>query len=185
MDNRKYSLTLFLLTLFTAYFLTGCASSKNWDTFQKKSTFDAELNGKADLNGAIRMATNIDDIIFNRFSNTYAFSTEVRIEPGNLKAKSDRDGKFNFKSLNPGEYSIYFIGTDKKEKRTDVNLETNCELNLVIYFQGDYVFHSPIPSLSNVGGEAEPAPGNITKQNPVSRSGESITTPTAAKDKIK
>ena len=163
MNNQKLSLISTLIGLLLSSIFIGCASTQNPEIYQQKSSLEQNLNGKADIDGTIMAAQDINDLIYNRQFNTYPFSTEVRIEPGNLKIKTDPEGNFSYKRLDPGNYSIYFVDSNNKEKSTKLSVKPNSITNLIIYFQDKFKFNSPITSNSEKNGNLNPEYKNKDK----------------------
>ena len=153
--EKKQALLTSIVLLLVSYYISGCAATQTWGTYQKKSTVETELNGKADLYGTVRMARDLTVIsgysIIKHDPGTYGVITDVRIEPGSIKIKSDISGNFTCKGLEPGKYSIYFKNGMKKEKRTDVTLQPDQQLDLTIYVQGKPSWSYPlgIPGLNS------------------------------------
>jgi len=151
MNQKKFQLLASsLLLLFAGYFFSGCAATQTWGTYQKKSTVETELKGNADLYGTIRMAKDLTVItgysINGHSSETFGLSTDIKIEPGDIKVKSDKSGNFTCKGLKPGNYSLSFIDGNKKQKKVSFIAKPDQQLDLTLYVQSGGIYGSTYAS---------------------------------------
>ena len=161
--KEKYS--LFLLPLFSLLFFvlfTGCATIQTTGTYPVKSEIKSNMSGNSAIYGTVRYVQNFTEVLgFDPYNNspvTFGEATEVEIEPGNLKIKSDESGNFTVNNLKPGDYSIYYNDMKEKQKRTDVTLLPDQQLNIIIYTLG----HFPYEPRNNVLVASHPLVNPIT-----------------------
>lgn len=110
---KKILLTLFVASLTFVSFAKSDESKNNTET-TKMSSVTTQLTG----------------VVTDKLSNEALVGVEVKLEGTNKKAYTDFDGKFSFKNLSPGNYSLV-ASYISYEKNVIENLEVNPSNNLV------------------------------------------------------
>ena len=138
MTARPFHILLLVLLV------SGCASIasalRGAGTYAVAAPLEADLGGRGEIVGHILITSKLSEVMMDTgkpLPPSRGLETNVRVEALGIEIPTDPQGEFTLAHLEPGPYTIAFDAPGNREIWTEVDVEPNQRLDVVVWIQSE------------------------------------------------